>query len=85
MVTITNIAVHQSKEGKTFTTLELTGGFEMTQSQETGKFYARVRKCTIPSTFDDRIAKTLIGSSIKGNIERFECSLTVTQTLKKGK
>ena len=74
MVTITNIAVRKTKDGKEFTTLELTGGLEMVQSQETGKFYATVRKCSIPSTFDDRIAKTLIGTSIEGNIERFECT-----------
>ena len=72
MVTITNIAIRKSKDGKEFTTLELTGGLEMVQSQETGKFYATVRKCSIPSTFDERIAKTLIGSSLEGSIVRAE-------------
>ena len=72
MVTITNIAVRQSKDGRAFTTLELSGGLEMAQSQETGKFYATVRKCSVPTTFDESVAKTLIGSSLEGNIVRTE-------------
>ena len=72
MVTITNIAIRKTKDGKTFTSLELTGGLEMVQSQETGKFYATVRKCSVPTTFDEQIAKGLIGSSLEGNIVRSE-------------
>lgn len=42
----------------------------MIQSQKTGKFYATVRKCNISTTFDESIAKGLIGSVLPGTIER---------------
>ena len=72
MVTITNYQERTRKDGSTFITLELTGGLEMVQSSITGNFYATVRKCNIPSTFDDAIAKTVIGQQLQGDVVRVE-------------
>mgnify|MGYP000315146524 CR=1 FL=1 len=57
MVTITSYVPRTRKDGTTFIALEITGGVELVQSSNTGNFYATVRKCTIPSTFDENIAK----------------------------
>ena len=70
MVTVTNYTSRQRKDGTTFQVLELSGSVELIQSQETGKFYATVRKTTIPCTFDETIAKGLVGTTMKGEIVR---------------
>ena len=70
MVQVTNFHEVQTKDGRTFVSLELTGGLELVQSQNTGKFYATVRKCRIPTTFDVNIAKMMVGQSVEGEIVR---------------
>lgn len=72
MVQVTNFHEVETKEGKTFISLELTGGLELIQSQSTGKFYATVRKCRVPSTFDANIAKMMVGTQMDGDIVRIE-------------
>lgn len=42
----------------------------MVQSSSTGAFYATVRKCRIPSTFDANIAKMMVGKQIEGDVVR---------------
>ncbi len=73
MVTITGYHVRQNQEGKQFIVLQLTGDVEMIQSSETGRFYATAKKCTLPSTFPEEVAKTLVGKQIKGRIEKIQC------------
>lgn len=73
MVTITNYHLRNSKEGKPFISLELQGDIEMVQSMETGRFYATARKCSITSTFDEAMAKSLVGKAMQGNIIRKSC------------
>ncbi len=70
MVTISNYLNRQRKDGTNFIVLEITGGLELVQSSNSGNFYATVRKCSIPSTFDENVAKGLIGSQLPGNIVR---------------
>jgi hypothetical protein len=72
MVQVTNYAIRERKDGTTFIALEITGGLEIQQSQTTGNFYATVKKCSIPSTFDENIAKTMIGQQIEGEVVRVE-------------
>ncbi|MCU7551788.1 hypothetical protein OCK74_21890 [Chitinophagaceae bacterium LB-8] len=72
MVTIINYSIRENGEGKSFVSLELQGDVEMIQSAQTGRFYATARRCTIPSTFTEDIAKTLIGKQIRGRIERVQ-------------
>jgi hypothetical protein len=72
MVQVTNFHEVETKDGKTFISLELTGGLELVQSQTTGKMYATVRKCRIPSTFDANIAKMMVGSQLDGDVVRVE-------------
>jgi len=70
MVTITNYLERQRKDGSSFIALEITGGLELVQSNNSGNFYATVRKCSIPSTFDATIAKKIIGTEMPGQIVR---------------
>ena len=68
MVTVTGYNERQRKDGTTFIALEITGGAELIQSNTTGRYYATVRKCSIPSTFGIEVAESLIGSKIAGEI-----------------
>ena len=60
MVTVTGFKRKQTNDGRQFTLLELQGGLEMVRSQQTGRFYATTRKCTVSTTFDDVVAYRLI-------------------------
>jgi hypothetical protein len=73
MVTITNYVVRENSEGKSFVSLELQGEVEMIQSATTGRFYATARRCSMPSTFTEEVAKTLVGKQIRGRIDRVQC------------
>lgn len=70
MVTVKSFAKRQSADGREFITLELVGGLELVQSQATGRFYATVRRCSIPSTFDETVAASLVGSQLPGDVVR---------------
>lgn len=72
MVKVTGYNIRDRKDGTSFVTLELTGGLELVQSETTGKFYATIRKCNIPSTFSENIAKMMLGSEIEGEVIRVE-------------
>ena len=72
MVTVTGFAERQRKDGTTFIALELTGGVELVQSSNTGKFYATARRTSIPSTFDRTIAEGLIGTRMTGDVVRVQ-------------
>lgn len=73
MVTITNFYEVERKDGTKFISLELTGQAELIQSQNTSKWYATVRKCRIPSTFNANIAQAMIGQRLPGEIVRVIC------------
>jgi hypothetical protein len=72
MVTITNYFERIRKDGTKFIALEISGGVELVQSNNTNNFYATLRKTSIPSTFDETIAKGLIGTQLKGNVIRIQ-------------
>ena len=72
MVTVTGFKEVQKKDGTSFITLELTGGLEMRQSQSTGNFYVTVRKCRIPSTFNETVATMMVGQQIEGEVVQVE-------------
>src|SRR5262245_39983082 len=72
MVTVINAHKREGKNGS-FIVLELLGNVEMVQSQNTGRFYATARRCSVPSSFDETTAVMMIGSKMPGNIERVQC------------
>ncbi len=70
MVTVTACLERQKKDGSTFTVLEISGGVELVMSQTTQRYYATLRKCTIPFTGTMEVAKMMIGQKIEGEIVR---------------
>jgi hypothetical protein len=73
MLTITGYRTHTTKDGSKFTSLEISGGLEMIQSQSSGQFYAKARKCSIPFTAGVEAAKAMIGNTLPGTIQRVPC------------
>ena len=72
MVTIIASEKRIAKTGKEFNVMVLQGDIEIAVSKDTGKPYLTARKTSIPCTFDESIAKTLIGHQLPGGIERIE-------------
>lgn len=68
MVSITGYEKKTTAEEKDFFVLQLQGDVEITFSQATGLPYATVKKCSIPSTFNEAMCKSLIGKELKGSI-----------------
>lgn len=50
------------------------GDIELVQSAETGRFYATAKRCSIPSTFSEDLAKSLIGKQLPGRIDRVQAA-----------
>lgn len=72
MITITGLEKRISADGKSFTVMTLMGKAEVAISKATGKPYLTARKTSIPCTFDEVMAKSLIGQTLPGEIERIE-------------
>jgi hypothetical protein len=68
MVQITSALERVKKDGSSFVVLEISGGAELILSQTTQRYYATVRRCTIPFTGTMDVAKMLIGQKIDGEI-----------------
>jgi hypothetical protein len=70
MVTITGLEKRKSADGKEFTVLNLLGSIEVAISKATWKPYLTARKTSIPCTFDEVMAKNLVGQTLAGEIEK---------------
>ena len=73
MVTVKEAHQRVGKDDKPFISLELIGGLELVQSQNTGRFYATTRRCYVSSTFNLETAKQFIGQKLPGKIVRIQC------------
>ncbi|WP_340112548.1 hypothetical protein [Maribellus mangrovi] len=74
MVKVFDYAVRQRKDdGSEFVALIIQGGLSFVQSQNTGNFYATVKQCSIPSTFDEETAKEMVGERVPGSVVKKSC------------
>ena len=74
MITVVDYAKRQRKEdGSEFFVLILQGGLSLVQSRNTGNYYATLKRCSIPSTFDEETAKSMVGEQVPGSIQRKDC------------
>ena len=73
MVTVVGIALRKTQEGREFYALVLQGGLSLIQSKQTGNYYATVKKCSIPSTFDEATAKAMVGEKVPGTVQKKQC------------
>lgn len=83
MVTIVDYAVRTRSDGTQFFALVLQGGIELVKSKQTDRFYATVKKASIPSTFDEATCKASIGQQFPGTVQKQSCepyTYTVKET-----
>ena len=73
MVTIVDFEKRKNALDEEFNVLIIQGGVETVLSKQTGKPYITARKTSIPCTFDDTFAESLVGSQMPGSIERIQC------------
>ncbi len=73
MVQVVNYALRKTSEGREFYVLILQGGLSLVQSRQSGNYYATVKQCSIPSTFDEATAKSMIGERVPGSVQRKSC------------
>ena len=86
MVTIIGFEKRKNKKKDEFNVLILQGDVETIISKETGKPYLTARKTSIPCTFDDAMAKTMVGKEMQGEILKMDCEeyeFTIPSTGKK--
>src|SRR5690606_11252972 len=72
MVQIVNYKKHLTEDGRDFLVLVVQGGLELVKSKQTDKYYATIRKATIPSTFDEETCKSLIGTELPGTVQKVD-------------
>lgn len=73
MVQVVETAMRTAKDGRQFYVLILQGGLSIVQSKQSGNFYATLKRCSIPSTFDEGTAKKMIGEKIAGSVQKKAC------------
>lgn len=73
MVRIIDVQERETAEGDSYNVLILQGKIEPVISQTSGRPYLTARETSIPCTFDMDTAKQLVGTQLKGDIERIEC------------
>ncbi|HOS45059.1 MAG TPA: hypothetical protein PLQ69_01095 [Paludibacter sp.] len=73
MVTVVNYALRKTSEGREFYVLILQGGLSLVQSRQTGNWYATIKQTSVPSTFDEATAKSMIGERVPGSVQRKSC------------
>jgi hypothetical protein len=72
MVTIVGLEERFTDKGD-FKVLVLQGKVEVAISQTTGRPYLTARKTSVPFTFGEEYAQSLVGTQLPGEIERLEC------------
>ena len=72
MVTVIGLEKRKNKKAEEFNVLILQGDVETIISQDTGKPYLTARKTSIPCTFDEVMAKALIGKEMPGEIQKMD-------------
>jgi hypothetical protein len=73
MVTVVDYAVRKCSDGREFIALILQGGLSLVKSSKSGNYYAAVKSCSVPSTFDEKVAKSFIGEKLPGSVQRKSC------------
>lgn len=73
MVRVTDYQIRKNASGEAFCVLVVTGNLEAVKSKKTNKLYFTVLKATVPASFSEAIAKTMIGQQISGTVRKVPC------------
>jgi len=73
MVRVIDFNTIKTLAGKEFNLLVVQGGVESLVSAKTGRIYLTMRKANVSTTFDEASCKSLIGTELRGSVERVDC------------
>jgi len=73
MVTIKNFKSITKSDGEKFFALIVEGGVQPVKSQKTGRMYFTTRTATVPTTFEEKTCKSVLGTQFNGEIKRVDC------------
>ena len=79
MITVIDAVERKNSKGETFVALIIAGGVEMIRSKA-NKFYATVRKASVPSTLTLEFSKQIIGTRMNGMIVKKPCEPYMYET-----
>ena len=72
MVQIIGIRKAMNSNDEEFISLIIQGEIDLVQSKQTENWYATARKASVPCTFDEATAESMVGKSLAGAIQRVE-------------
>ena len=73
MVTIKDFKTITKSDGEKFYALVVQGGVEAVKSQKTGRLYFTIRTSTVPTTFDEKTCRSVLGTQFNGEVKKVEC------------
>jgi len=73
MVTIKDLKTIKKENGEEFHCLIVEGGVQPVKSKRTGRIYFTARHATVPTTFDLKTCKKVIGTSFDGEVRKVSC------------
>lgn len=73
MVIVKDLKPIKKKDGETFYCLIVEGSVEPVRSEKTGRIYFTARRATVPTTFDQKTCKKVIGAEFDGDVVRVAC------------
>lgn len=73
MVRIVDYKTIKKEDGSEFCLLTVQGGIELVRSKTTNKTYFTARTVNVPTTFDDNMCRSLLGSDFEGHIIKVAC------------
>ena len=73
MVIVKDLKPIKKKDGETFYALIVEGSVEPVRSEKTGRIYFSTRRATVPTTFDERTCKKVIGTEFEGEVRKKVC------------
>lgn len=73
MVKIKDVKTVTKSNGEEFYCLIVEGGVQPVISDKTGRMYFTTRTATVPTTFDLKTCKNIIGSEFEGEVRKVVC------------
>ena len=73
MVIVKDLKPITKSDGETFYCLIVEGSVEPVRSEKTGRIYFTARRATVPTTFDQKTCKKVIGTEFEGEVRKVEC------------
>lgn len=73
MVTIKDVKTVKKEDGTEFHLLIVEGGVQPVLSKRSGRLYFTIRTASVPTTFDLKTCKSLIGTAFNGEVKKIQC------------